>query len=468
MTEVVIIGGGIAGLSAAEYLTGESNQGKNISVILLEARDRLGGRIHTVYHGGKPLELGAQWIHGGCQRNSIFNFAVEKGILDVERLNKYYGDLSPNEFPGTFRKSDGTAVKDEIVNEAKRIYGLILDEAQGYYKEHRPNLEYQSLAQFIDLKCAQQEMTPNSDISAVMNSFRNAMASYAGDDLDECGLALYGSSEELEGGDIVLPNGFSTIVDRLSKVLEEANCEIRPKSQVIKIDYSQNRIKVEYEDKSRGEKRFISCDFLICTLPLGVLQAKHESIFYPSLSREKVTAMKRIRSGKLGKIFLEWSKPWWKTDASGYFSLHLAWTDEEMRDRDRDWIKSVHDFSSVKGQPNILLCCPCGIGSEVADSLSDDEINENCVEALRRFMSDASIPEAVSVLRHKWTADPFSLGTYSMPMPNMTEADMENLCKPELNVFFAGEAFNPELWSMAHGARDSGQLAAENILSLID
>ena len=69
--KVAIIGAGIAGLSAANHLI--ENGVKDIVVV--EARDRVGGRIHTVKHNGRPLELGAQWIHGGCPANSVFNLA---------------------------------------------------------------------------------------------------------------------------------------------------------------------------------------------------------------------------------------------------------------------------------------------------------------------------------------------------------------------------------------------------------
>lgn len=69
--KVAIIGAGIAGLSAANHLI--ENGIKDIVVV--EARDRIGGRIHTVKHNGRPLELGAQWIHGGCPSNSVFNLA---------------------------------------------------------------------------------------------------------------------------------------------------------------------------------------------------------------------------------------------------------------------------------------------------------------------------------------------------------------------------------------------------------
>ena len=69
--KVAIVGAGIAGLSAAHHLVIHGIK----DIVILEARDRVGGRIHTITHDGKPLELGAQWIHGGCPANSVFNLA---------------------------------------------------------------------------------------------------------------------------------------------------------------------------------------------------------------------------------------------------------------------------------------------------------------------------------------------------------------------------------------------------------
>ncbi len=68
---VLVIGAGMAGMSAASHLVASGVE----DVMVLEARDRLGGRVFTKTVGGRPLELGAQWIWGGCPANSLFNLA---------------------------------------------------------------------------------------------------------------------------------------------------------------------------------------------------------------------------------------------------------------------------------------------------------------------------------------------------------------------------------------------------------
>ena len=72
LSQVVVIGAGVAGLSAAHHLV--ASKGVQ-SVVVLEARDRVGGRVHTKTVGQRPLELGAEWIRGACPSNSVFNLA---------------------------------------------------------------------------------------------------------------------------------------------------------------------------------------------------------------------------------------------------------------------------------------------------------------------------------------------------------------------------------------------------------
>ena len=70
--QVVVVGAGIAGLSAAHHLV--ASKGVK-SVIVIEGRERVGGKVHTKTVRQRPLELGAEWIRGTCPANSVFNLA---------------------------------------------------------------------------------------------------------------------------------------------------------------------------------------------------------------------------------------------------------------------------------------------------------------------------------------------------------------------------------------------------------
>ena len=69
--KVIVVGSGLAGLSAAAHLV----QNGLDDICVLEAKDKIGGRISTIEVNGKPLDLGAQFIHGACPARSVYNLA---------------------------------------------------------------------------------------------------------------------------------------------------------------------------------------------------------------------------------------------------------------------------------------------------------------------------------------------------------------------------------------------------------
>ena len=148
--KVAIIGAGLSGLSAAHHLV---NNGVE-DVVILEARHRIGGRIHTIKQGGNPLELGAQWIHGGCPANSVYNLANRFKLLgsEVQRLHEDTedndGDNLLKRWPttkGYFYKPDGLPLSFSASNHAYEIFNSILDEADQYnknqYQKHQHSLD---------------------------------------------------------------------------------------------------------------------------------------------------------------------------------------------------------------------------------------------------------------------------------------------------------------------------------------
>ena len=123
----VIVGGGVAGLSAAASLTQAG-----LSVRLLEARDRLGGRVLSVQHGDGPggvLEMGAQWLHGGCHGNSMYNLAALNNLLG-EKVKVLGQDLEKENMPGYFYTSSGRVIKEDVSDMAWDIFEEIINECQ--------------------------------------------------------------------------------------------------------------------------------------------------------------------------------------------------------------------------------------------------------------------------------------------------------------------------------------------------
>ncbi len=193
--------------------------------------------------------------------------------------------------------------------------------------------------------------------------------------------------------------------------------------------------------------------------------------------------------GCMSKIFLEWDEPFWNEIP---YSLTLAWTQEELeKEEDKDWAKGVYNFTSVDGHSNLLLCWVTGKYAKVADHSKDQEVLltsdylddisfridfiqvlERLCHLIREFSGNPDIPMASAILRNAWLCDPFTLGTYCSPSPNMTEAELNLLSLPLPNkdnprLCFAGEAAEPANWSYMQGARASGIREAERIIKIV-
>ena len=107
---------------------------------------------------------------------------------------------------------------------------------------------------------------------------------------------------------------------------------------------------------------------MIVTVPLGVLKQQYQSLFTPNLEQRKIDVIDRMQTGRISKIFLEWSRPWWLSQG-----INLVWSKEEMDSRvlPDDWFKFIFNFVPVEGQPKLLLFWVAGAASDVVDSLDD-------------------------------------------------------------------------------------------------
>lgn len=426
---VIVIGGGVSGLAAANAL-----QAKNYNVIVVEARDYLGGRLHTDRSNfGFPVELGAQFLHGsgsGSNLQPVYKLATDKGWKLQTFTEK------------SDTRSNGAEYDDtHLWNVYNAFNTWVYDTLQSSLKD----LSY-SMKSAID-KYAAQYLSA-SDKNLLLNAFSSADEGDYGADASQMSAVGYGVDGEFSGADHVLPDGYDQLTNYLSSTIPTE--KIKLSEPVKSVDYSGTKVSVT------TTKGTYTADYCIVTIPLGVLQAKSVT-FSPALPSDKLTAISRMGMGLLDKIVMQFSTKFWPT---GY-----NWIETVLGAS--PWNIEFSDMEIISPGKNLLVMWHYGSLAMSRESMDDNSIlNDVAIPALRQAFGSAAItPTKFTVTR--WGNDPYSLGSYSYIKINEPVGDISTLAKNVNNkLFFAGEATHSKYFQTVHGAYLTGLREANNIIAL--
>lgn len=252
--------------------------------------------------------------------------------------------------------------------------------------------------------------------------------------MDEIDLLELGSYTELQGGNIVLPKGYSSILGSMTQSIlpeqivlscpvktihwkrktnkaERSECSIGGLETVDEVD-SDDSDKTVTEvpinnsptyDKHHRNKAKIICDdgteyyadHVICTVPLGVLKECHKTLFEPELPHYKIEAMEHLLFGTVDKIFLEYDRPFLNKDIS---EVMLIWDsiDETCTSIAKTWFRKIYSFSKIS--ETLLLGWISGKEAEFMETLSNTVVADVCTDILRKFLKDPFIPKPKSCI----------------------------------------------------------------------
>ena len=409
--KVIVIGAGFAGLAAARRLAET-----DFDVTVLEARDRLGGRVWTDESTGTPLDLGASWIHGH-RKNPITLLANQFGLKTQE-----------NDDEQTFF-----------------TLGNQIEDASDFEKRFAPLLA--SAIKLSERTNSVEDAIRRSNVEKTLsekerNSFRRWLNSsieheYAAD-LAELSGYFYDEGGEFKGGDFLLPGGLGAISNRLAEGLA-----IEQGTVVREIDWSTSEVIVR---TNRGDHR---ASKVILTLPLGVLQSGTIS-FLPALPAAKLGAINRLGMGLMNKTCLAFPKASWPAG--------FNWLNPESQIPGR-WA----EFYDPQLKSPHLIGFHVGSQARQVEQLSDTATVEEAVAAIRQFAPRIHAPTASLITR--WSQDPFALGSYSFIKKGAMRNDREELQKPLANrLWFSGEATHSRYPATMHGAYLSGIAVTKAIL----
>lgn len=415
--KVIVIGAGISGLAAARQLVEAGYE-----VTVLEARERLGGRIFTDDSLGAPIDLGAAWIHGN-EKNPITDLASEAGAFSVATdwdSLALYSDQGPIN-ASTVARADATWSR--LAGQLEDIRG----DASG-----NESLE-DGLLELV------RRRTLNQPLSQwMLDSYVTADYGAKAHDLS---LKYFGEDEEFGGDDLLLPGGFRQLI----QVVAEGT-KIRRRQKVTSIAYADDEVTVTTD---RDE---FTADRVVVTLPLGVLKAGSVT-FDPPLPEAKQKSIRRLGVGHLDKVALKFDKPFWPTDVQ-VFGL--------VGNQPVSHLINAFVFS---GAP-ILVGLRAGPLARNRERLSDAATVAQLRDALAATFQ-TEVPDPVGALITRWSRDPFSHGAYSFPSVGSTPDDRDVIASSlRERVFFAGEATSTEYFATVHGAYLSGLRAAEELMAV--
>ena len=419
MADVIVIGAGIAGVAATQRLAAAG-----MNVLLLEARERLGGRIFTQHHDGYPVELGAEFMHG--RPPEIMNAAQAAGL----KLAKTSGE---------FRSRIGGRWEDSenLMTEVDELFDKIPDGG--------PDQSFNAY-----LKSTKYSAEAKRQATRFVEGFHAA-------DPERVGvhwLVKATQAEESIDGDTSfrMQDGYSKLVDALANgILDNGKAKARVllNTRVITVRWRPGDVVLE---TSQGEFR---APRALITLPLGVLQAGTVE-FAPSLEAKK-QALQLLSMGPVIRVSLCFQEKFWESDPH-MRNLSFLFTDNEHFPT--WWTTNPLPYPILTGWAAGRYALPFKGKNEA--QITDIAV-ATLAEMLEKSESDLKTRLAAAFV-HDWQSDEFARGAYSYGNVGGANAG-RLLAEPLANtLFFAGEATNADGHNgTVNGAINSGIRAADQI-----
>ncbi|KAF8785917.1 Spermine oxidase like protein [Argiope bruennichi] len=482
---IVIVGAGLAGLACALELS-KNNFSK---VTILEAQDRIGGRLYSTNFGDSFLELGAQWIHGSD--NALFEFLKSHELLPEELEETSF------EGEGKFCTSNGKIIPIYIVEEVKKIINNAKTELEkGCYDKKST----ESVFSFFSRAFKSHVMKCNNDPDIALKKalfnwcvkfesidnacdYLNDIAVQSFTEWDECPEELYhiefskGSRSLLDTLASLLPRDILHLKKPVKTINWCKNLNADFSSQLFSENRSEGTFPVVLECEN-GEKFY--ADSVIVTASVGFLKENMDTFFSPSLPKNKREALQHVAFGTVNKIFLIYDEPFWHADDLGF---QLVWESEvtgkcEALSLENPWIYDITGFDVLPKSSNILLGWIGGEGARLMETVDEETVGKVCSDLLRIFLKRPDIPNPSRTIRSCWHSNPYIRGSYSSRTLKYYQKDsslhdlqhsLYSNCSSKDQwpvVLFAGEALDETSFSSAHGAFRSGLKVAEQLIKL--
>lgn len=453
---VLVVGAGPAGLSAARHL-----HRLGMQVTVLEASDRIGGRVRDDNSLGVCVGMGAH-IVTGVTNSPLTTLCLQTG--HGMRLIRDHCDLYT---------TAGQVVSSERDRRVEFHFNAMLDAvAQWRLGQTKDICLFDKLMEMHQSFLEETQMEFCDEESNVLQFHIGNLEYACGAPLREVSALQWDQNErfpQFSGQHALVPDGFGRLLQALAEGLD-----IRYGHKVTMIEYGSKddgvRVFTERSATWNGKKEEeeeegkFSADFALVTVPLAILQRK-EIDFSPPLPAAKVDALQELGAGVIEKVALKFSRPFWSAEVtSADFFGHVPSSPEQ-----RGLFSVFFDLSPRK-QPKknptyVLMTYVSGDAIDLIANKKDEEVVAMCMDVLRNIFRDQQVPDPKGYSVTHWRDSPYSRMVYSYVRCGGSGEAYTALAEPLADrLFFAGEGTSRMFPQTVSGAYMSGLREAWNIL----
>jgi monoamine oxidase len=428
--DVIVIGAGAAGLAAAARLNEAGH-----SVLLLEARDRIGGRMWTRHEPdvAAPVELGAEFIHGDPTTTLQWLSRVGKTSIALPDSHRQLRNGSLLATDNYFQQVQNAMRRHDAIITHEMSLAALLNE----------HLAHELSPAARDYALMMAEGFDAADTSRV--SARDIADEWNGDMLET-------EQSRPEGG-------YTSLLAALSGALG-TNVHLQLQHEVRAIEWSRGKVSVS--------GRFLEqpFDFIarhaVITLPLGVLLQGERAVTFKPALESKQSALRHLIAGAVIKIVLKFRTPFWQELEEGKY-------------RDVSFFHSPHDcfptfWTTVPTQSAMLTAWAGGPRAvHLSTENSESELVQHALDSLEQlFGRSCDIRSQLdAAYLHDWQRDRFACGAYSYVAVGGGQARQQLAASIQDTLFFAGEATHATAAATVSGALQSGERAAREIIAVV-
>ena len=413
--EVIIVGAGIAGISAAKIL--DKN---NVSNIVIEANNRLGGRTKKAQESfGDWFDLGCSYLHEG-DINPLTSIAESLNVP----INYENGDIfSIEKTKYLQRNKPFLSNKNHLL---KKSHDKFLKNLNFYkYK-----VEDNSLSSCLNIS------DPNYPILFDYLTGLNGIEANLVSAVDFASVN--------DGKDFIIESGLANLIDKWSKGI----------NSILNTPVTQINWEKDYIEIYTQSKKYI-CKSVLLTVSNGILE-NQDIAFIPQLPNYKKQAIRNLPMGILNKIGVLFKEETFKENDIGWY---VATTDTNDNNKSQ-----IISFEIRKREKEHMIFF---FGGEKGFDVENfpDKYYKRIIAFIKNQFGHPTANNIIKIIHTCWGKDPYTKGSYSFALPGHS-SERELLKKPlEKKVYFAGEATIKNYYGTCHGAYISGVDAANEIIS---